>query len=113
MVERRTNTGEPSLQKLIDGRQVKDPPFLEAIAQKGGLRKSQHNGLQIMSKKKLLANNECPLCKWEIRLTHNVRPGDLILCKGCSAEYELYSVHPIRIRPSNFYNGFDEYSVSL
>ena len=65
-----------------------------------------------MGKKKMLTNHECPLCAWEIRITPNAKPGDLILCKGCSAEYELHSTHPPRLQPINFYDGFDEYPAN-
>ena len=46
---------------------------------------------------------------WVIKITHHDEPGDLILCKGCGAEYELRSLHPARLRPLNFFNGLDEY----
>lgn len=65
-----------------------------------------------MRKKKILSNHECPLCAWEIRIANNARPGDLVLCKGCNAEYELHSIHPTRFQPINFYNGSDEYPAN-
>ncbi|MCF8055802.1 MAG: hypothetical protein K9K37_04070 [Desulfocapsa sp.] len=52
----------------------------------------------------------CPFCMWEVKVTHRDEPGDLVICKGCGAEYELRSVNPTRLRPLNFYNGYGEYN---
>lgn len=107
--KRKTSIEKPSLQKLIAGRKVQNGSSLENPPQDSALKRSENNAVLKIRKRRITTDYECPLCTWEIRITHNTKPGDMILCKGCGAEYELHSINPIRLQPINFYNGFDEY----
>ncbi len=45
----------------------------------------------------------------QITISHNDEPGDIIFCKVCGGEYELYSTNPIRLRPLIYFTEHDLY----
>jgi len=107
--KRKGNIGETSPRKLITSRKVKSLSSLEDPRQDSVLNPSQRKGARTKRKRRMISNSACPICTWEIRVPRNARLGDVILCKGCGGEYEMHSLHPLRLHPINFYNGSDEY----